>query len=109
MPRRCCGSTRARQAQQVAELLRVGRRTVYHWLDRLDDRDGLDLKQRLADAPRPGRPRAGDDGVDPWTAEIIDADPRALGCHQTVWTAPLLVRYLCSVSTVVAQTGFSWK
>ena len=46
-------------AEQVAEALRVSRRTIYHWVDRLNDRDGLDLKQRLADVPRPGRPRAG--------------------------------------------------
>ena len=71
-------------AEQVAEALRVSRRTISHWVDRLDDRDGLDLRQRLADVPRPGRPRAGDNGVDAWIAEVIDTDPRALGYHQTV-------------------------
>jgi transposase len=106
-------------AQQVAELLRVSRRTVYYWADRLDDRDGLDLRQRLADVPRPGRPRAGDDGVDPWIAEVIDTDPRALGYHQTVWTAPLLMRYLHdqhqvevsrkTVSRAIARLDIRWK
>jgi transposase len=106
-------------AQQVAELLRVSRRTVYYWVDRLHDRDGLDLRQRLADAPRSGRPRAGDDGVDPWIAEVIDTDPRALGYHQTVWTAPLLVRYLHdrhqvevsrkTVSRALARLDIRWK
>jgi len=106
-------------AQQVAELLLVSRRTVYYWLDRLDDREGLDLKQRLADAPRLGRPRVGDGGVAPWIAEIIDTDPRALGYHQTVWTAPLLVRYLQdhhevevsrkTVSRAIARLGVRWK
>jgi transposase len=106
-------------AQRVAELLRVSRRTVYYWVDRLDDRAGIDLRQRLADAPRPGRPRAGDDGVGPWIAEVIDTDPRALGCHQTVWTAPLLVRYLHdqhqvevsrkTVSRAIARLGIRWK
>lgn len=105
--------------EHVAEALRVSRRTVYYWVDRLDDRDGLDLKRRLADAPRPGRPRAGDDGVDPWIAEVIDADPRALGYHQTVWTAPLLVRYLHdqhqvevsrkTVSRAIARLDIRWK
>jgi transposase len=105
--------------EQVAEALRVSRRTVYYWVDRLDDRDGFDLKQRLADAPRPGRPRAGDDGVDPWIAEVIDADPRSLGYHQTVWTAPLLVRYLRdrhqvevsrkTVSRAIARLDIRWK
>jgi transposase len=106
-------------AEQVAEALRVSRRTIYHWVDRLDDRDGLNLKQRLADAPRPGRPRTGDGGVDSWIAEVIDSDPRALDYHQTVWTAPLLVRYLHdhhevevsrkTVSRAIARLSIRWK
>src|SRR4051812_30505479 len=80
--------------QQVAESLRVSRRTVYYWVSRSRDRTGADLKERLADAPRPGRPRVGDGGVDNWIAEVIDSDPRKLGYHSTVWTAPLLARYL---------------
>ena len=106
-------------AEQVAGALLVSRRTVYYWVDRLDGRNGFDLRQRLADAPRPGRPRAGDDGIDPWIAEVIDTDPRALGYHQTVWTAPLLVRYLHdhhqvevsrkTVSRAIARLGIRWK
>ena len=105
--------------EQVAESLRVSRRTVYYWVDRLDDCDGPDLRQRLADAPRAGRPRVGGDGVDPWIAEVIDTDPRALGYHQTVWTAPLLVRYLRdhhqvevsrkTVSRAIARLDLRWK
>jgi transposase len=106
-------------AEQVAEALRVSRRTVYYWVDRLGDRDGFDLRQRLADAPRAGRPRVGGDGVDPWIDEVIDTDPRALGYHQTVWTAPLLVRYLRdqhqvavsrkTVSRAIARLDIRWK
>jgi len=106
-------------AEQVAESLRVSRRTVYYWRERFHDRDGHDLRQRLADAPRPGRPRTGDGGVDPWIAEVIDTDPRALGYHQTVWTAPLLVRYLRdhhevevsrkTVSRAIARLDIRWK
>ena len=106
-------------AEQVAGAFLVSRRTVYYWVDRLDGRNGLDLRQRLADAPRPGRPRAGDDGIDPWIAEVIDTDPRALGYHQTVWTAPLLVRYLRdhhqvevsrkTVSRAIARLDLRWK
>jgi transposase len=104
---------------QVADSLRVGRRTVYYWVDRFQERDGLDIRQRLADAPRPGRPRIADDGLDPLIAEIIDTDPRLLGYHQTVWTAPLLVRYLRdhhevevsrkTVSRAIAGLGMRWK
>jgi transposase len=105
--------------EQVAEALRVSRRTVYYWLERFHDRDGLDPAQRLADAPRPGRPRTGGDGIDAWIAAVIDTDPRALGYHQTVWTAPLLVRYLHdhpqvevsrkTVSRAIARLDIRWK
>jgi transposase len=105
--------------ERVAEALRVSRRTVYYWLERFHDRDGLDLVQRLADAPRPGRPRTGGDGIDPRIAGVIDTDPRALGYHQTVWTAPLLVRYLRdhhgvevsrkTVSRAIARLDIRWK
>jgi transposase len=106
-------------AEQVAEALRVSRRTIYHWGDRLDDREGLDLNRRLADAPRPGRPRAGDGGVDAWIAAVIHTDPWALGSHQTVRTAPLLVRYLHdhhevevsrqTVGRALDRLGIRWK
>src|SRR5512147_1537236 len=106
-------------AEQVAASLRVSRRTVYYWRERVHDRDEHDLRQRLADAPRPGRPRTGDDGVDSWIAEVIDTDPRTLGYHQTVWTAPLLVRYLQAhhqvavsrktVSRAIARLDLRWK
>jgi transposase len=105
--------------EQVAESLRISRRTVYYWRERFHDRDERDLKQRLADAPRPGRPRTGDGGVDPWIAEVIDTDPRTLGYHQTIWTAPLLVRYLqdhhqvevsrTTVSRAIARLEIRWK
>jgi transposase len=105
--------------EQVADSLRVSRRTVYYWVDRFHERDGLDIRQRLADALRPGRPRTADEGIDPWIAEILDTDPRLLSYHQTVWTAPLLVRYLRdhhevavsrkTVSRAIARLGIRWK
>jgi transposase len=105
--------------EQVAESLRVSRRTVDYWLERFHDRDERDLRRRLADAPRPGRPRPGDDGVDSWIAEVIDTDPRTLGDHQTVWTAPLRVRSLHdhhqvevsrkTVSRAIARPDLRWK
>lgn len=105
--------------EQVVESLRVSRRTVYYWRERFHDCDERDLRQRLADAPRPGRPRTADGGVDRWIAEVIDTDPRTLGYHQTVWTAPLLVRYLHdhhevavsrkTVSRAIARLDIRWK
>ena len=106
-------------AAQVAELLHVGRRTVYDWVDRFRDRSEFDLRQRLADTPRPGRPHTGGGGIDPWIAQVIDTDPRALGYRSTVWTAPLLVQYLRdhhaievsrkTVNRAIARLGIRWK
>jgi transposase len=81
-------------AEGVADLLHVSRQTVYNWVSRFRERAGLDLGTRLRDAPRPGRPRTGGGVIDPLIAEVIDSDPRTLGYHATVWTAPLLSRYL---------------
>src|SRR5262245_4807396 len=79
---------------QVAEALRVSRRTVYNWVERFQRRHHLGLREQLSDAPRPGRPRTGGGQVDAWIAAVIDTDPRDLGYHCTAWTAPLLVRHL---------------
>src|SRR5258708_34858325 len=57
--------------EQVAESLRVSRRTVDYWLERVHDRDEHDPRHRLADAPRPGRPPAADGGVGPGNARVI--------------------------------------
>jgi transposase len=105
--------------EAIAGLLHVSRQTVYNWMNRFRERDGLDLRGRLADAPRPGRPRTGDGAIDPMIAEVIDSDPRALGYRSTVWTAPLLSRYLRehrqvtvgdrTVSRAIARLGIRWK
>lgn len=78
----------------VADLLHVSRQTVYNWVSRFWELAGLGLRDRLSDAQRPGRPRTGGGVIDPLVAEVIDSDPRDLGYHSTVWTAPLLSRYL---------------
>jgi transposase len=103
----------------VADLLHVSRQTVSNWVNRFQDRDGIDLGARLSDAPRPGRPRSGGGVIDPLIAEVIDSDPRTLGYRSTVWTAPLLVRSLrehhriavCdrTVSRAIARLDIRWK
>jgi transposase len=105
--------------EQIADLLHVSRQTVYNWVNRFQERDGLGLGARLSDAPRPGRPRTGGGAIDPLIAEVIDSDPRALGYRSTVWTAPLLSRYLrehhqitvCdrTVSRAIARLDIRWK
>ncbi len=105
--------------EQVADALRVSRRTIYSWVERFQGRHDLGLGERLSDAPRPGRPRAGGGRVDAWIAEVIDTDPRDLGYHPTVWTAPLLARYLgdhpgvevsgTPVGRAIARLRLRWK
>jgi transposase len=105
--------------EQVAELLHISRQTVYNWTERFEQRQGLDLRSRLADAPRPGRPPTALGVIDPLIAEVIDGDPRDLGYHSTVWTAPLLCEYLKqvhgiavsrkSVSSALARLSIRWK
>lgn len=104
---------------EVAELLHVSRQTIYNWLSRFQERAELDLRARLLDAPRLGRPRVASGTVDELVAAVIDGDPRQLGYHATVWTAPLLSRYLRdhhgievserTVSRAIDRLGISWK
>src|SRR5438105_762835 len=84
-------------AAQVAGLLLVSRQTVYHWLGRFQDRSDLDLPDRLLDAPRCGRPATALGIIDPLVDAVMDQDPRDWGYRATVWTAPLLQRYLQDV------------
>ena len=113
--RQCCRAlavlwlAEGQTPDQVAELLHVSRQTVYNWAGHFQQCEGLDLRSRLADAPRQGRP--------PSALGIID--PRELGYHATVWTAPLLGEYLeqvhgidisqKSVSFAIARLGIRWK
>jgi transposase len=105
--------------ESIAESLRVSRQTIYNRARRFQERSGLDLRERLADAPRPGRPRTDNGGVDPLIAQVIEADPRELGYHSTVWTAPLLKQYLRdhhaieisrkTVSRAIARLEIRWE
>src|SRR5947209_19605159 len=81
-----------RPVAEVAELLLVSRQSVYNWADRFERREDLDLRARLLDAPRSGRPPTASGVIDPLTAEVIDKDPRELGHRSTDWTAALLVQ-----------------
>jgi len=104
---------------QVAEVLRVTRQTVYNWVERFRQRKGLDLRARLLDAPRPGRPPTALGIIDPLIEAVIDQDPRKLGYHSTVWTAPLLLQHLKrahgievsrqSISLAIARLDIRWK
>ena len=106
-------------AGEVAGLLRVSRQSVYNWADRFERREDLDLRARLLDAPRSGRPPTASGVIDPLIAEVIDKDPREFGYRSTNWTAALLVRYLerahgievsrRSVGLAIDRLGIRWK
>jgi len=104
---------------RVADLLRVEPRTVYNWVYAFRRRIDLDPVARLRDAPRSGRPPTALGIIDPLIDAVIDADPRDYGYRSTVWTAPLLQRYLQevhaiatsrkSVSRAITRLAIRWK
>jgi transposase len=104
---------------EVAERLRVERRTIYNWVTRFQERSDSTLEQRLAGAPRGGRPAIALGIIDPLLEQILDTDPRQLGFNSTIWTAALLQGYLVkehkievcskSVSLALQRIGVSWK
>jgi transposase len=105
--------------EEVAQRLLVSRQTVYNWLLRFRQRSDQDLRSRLQDAPRAGRPPTALGIVDPLLEEVIDTDPRDYGYRHTVWTAALLQHYLraahsiivCrrSIGLAIARLGIRWK
>jgi transposase len=105
--------------EEVATRLFVTPRTVFRWRSRFHERQALALPARLADGPRSGRPKTVSGLIDARLSEVIDGDPRQLGYHSTVWTAPLLRQYLRdvhhiqasrrSVGLAIARLGMAWK
>jgi transposase len=104
---------------EVATRLFVTPRTVFRWRHRFHERQTLALPARLADGPRSGRPKTVQGIIDALISEVIDGDPRQLGYHATVWTAPLLRQYLRdvhhlqasqrSVGLALARLDIAWK
>jgi transposase len=104
---------------EVATRLFVTPRTVFRWRSRFHERQTLSLPARLADGPRSGRPKTVYGIIDTLISEVIDSDPRQLGYHSTVWTAPLLSQYLRdvhhiqasrrSVGLAIARLDIAWK
>jgi transposase len=103
----------------VADLLGVSRRTLYSWAERFQQRQDLDLPDRLADAPRSGRPPTLCGVIDPLIEAVIHEDPRDFGYRFTGWTNALLRQYLeevhqrtasrKSVSLALERLGIAWK
>jgi transposase len=106
-------------ATEVAQRLFVTSRTVYRWLNRLQQQPHLALSARLGDSPRSGRPRLAGGVIDTLLAQLLEEDPRQRGYRSTVWTAALLRHALRdlhrievsqrSVSRALARLGIVWK
>jgi transposase len=47
---------KGRSVEEIAGMFKVSQPTIYNWVRRFGD-DQRELHDRLADAPRPGRPR----------------------------------------------------
>ena len=104
---------------EIAERLNVSRQSVYNWVQRFQQRDDLELLQRLGDAERSGRPCTAQGIIAPLIAKVIDCDPQALGYSATIWTVALLKHYLQhehsievsdkSISRAIAHLGIRWK
>ena len=77
-------------ATEVAQRLFGTPRTVYRWLNRLQQQPHLALSARLDDSPRSGCPRLAGGVIDPLLAQLLEEDPRQRGSRSTVWTAALL-------------------
>lgn len=105
--------------QEIAQSLMVSRQSIYNWAQRFDERQGLALELRLADAARSGRPATAKGIIEPLIAAVIDQDPRQFGYHATVWTAELLWFHLLkvhrlpvsadSVGRALARLHLRWK
>ena len=105
--------------EAVGKRLGVSQRTIYDWHERFARRRELDLRTRLADGTRSGRPRTALEIIDPLLEAVLDQEPRPLGYRASVWTAPLLPHYLEEVhdlrgsrpsgSLALGRLGVRWK
>ena len=99
----------------VAKHARVGRSTVYRWIERyLAER----APSALADGRRSGRPRAAPVLADTKLCQLLTSDPCRFGYDANTWTVPLLASYLRTQGVVISartlrrrirEARFRWK
>ncbi len=81
--------------QTVAKRLHVSRQTVYNWIASFQRRtQHTDIRMRLADRPRSGRPRTLPKTLDPLLVTIVRRPPCEVGYRASGWNASLLGQYL---------------
>jgi transposase len=86
---------RGKPATQTAQLLDVGRASIYRWLKRyLRQRD----PQAVSDRPGRGRPRLVDAPTQQLLERTLKVPPAQFGYLETGWTLPLLSEHLARVA-----------
>jgi transposase len=108
---------RGRSVAEVAQQLRVDRRSVYRWLERFATQDN---PAGLEHQPGQGRPLEWNDELAGLAESALEQPPFQLGYPANSWNMPLLHAFLgyclpeypVSLSTVrrhVAEMGIQWK
>lgn len=99
----------------VAKRARVGRSTVYRWVERYLAEQA---PSALADGRRSGRPRTAPVLTDKKLRHFLTSDPCRFGYDATTWTVPLLATYLHTQGIVISArtlrrriraARFRWK
>ena len=86
---------RGKTATQTAQLLDVGRASVYRWLKRfLRQRDPL----AVLDRPGRGRPRLVDSSMQQLLEQALTVPPAKFGYREAGWTLPLLSEHLARIT-----------
>ncbi|MCS6926401.1 MAG: helix-turn-helix domain-containing protein [Candidatus Binatia bacterium] len=81
--------------QTVARRLCVSRQTVYNWVASFQRRTHhTDIRLRLADRPRSGRPPTLPQALDSLLTTILRHAPSEVGYRAAVWNVSLLQQYL---------------
>ena len=99
----------------VAKRARVGRSTVYRWIERyLAER----APSALADGKRSGRPCKTPALADAKLRQLLTSDPSQFGYDVNTWTVPLLAAHLHTQGVVISArtlrrriraARFRWK
>src|SRR5689334_7691850 len=103
------------QMDEVAKRARVGRSTVYRWIERYLAEQA---PSALADERRSGRPRAAPVLTDKKLRQLLTSEPCRFGYDANTWTVPLLATHLRTQGVVISArtlrrriraARFRWK
>jgi len=107
------------EVEEVAALLYLSRLTIYKWVRQFQEREGLEIEERVSEGVRSGRPRTVNGVIDRIIDEVIDKDPRKLGYNSTGWTASLLKEHISkklnntvsekSIQLAIERLRIRWK